>query len=239
MSYRPPNWTNAPNITTVMVLFPGQPQTAQYNAQGISVTLPTNPTRYIFDAMLRASHNQVVTPTKHPVQTGGAISDHAFIEPAMLILDIGMSDAMDAYEQNVWIGGPTKSTSAFQILLAMAFARIPVIVVTKYRVYSNMLVQVLEAEDTAETYAGLRARVTFHQIFVADTQTQPDSARVQDTQTNSFGVKNPSDPTQAQVSKNQVPATVPAVNCPGSGVPGTSDCWSSNSVSGLGPVASH
>ncbi|HIT68894.1 MAG TPA: hypothetical protein IAC36_03240 [Candidatus Aphodomonas merdavium] len=37
--------------------------------------------RYLFDAVFSSSHALNVKITDHPVQTGAAVADHAFIEP--------------------------------------------------------------------------------------------------------------------------------------------------------------
>jgi hypothetical protein len=206
--YRPPQWGEALSLTTVMLIFPGQPQAASYRPQGVTATLPNTQTLYVFDAVLRMAHEQRVTKTRHPVQTGAAIADHAYVEPARLVLEIGMSDAMDAYQKGTWIGGATKSSSAYQVLLAMAFARIPLVVTTKLRTYLNMVIEYVGAEDTVHTIAGLRARIEFGEIFVANTQVVTDSSRPQDTGKTDLGSVNPAAPTAAQTSQNSITPAV-------------------------------
>ena len=206
--YRPPQWGQALGIQTLMLIFPGQPNAAQYNAEGVSVTLPSNQTVYVFDCVIRQDHDQSITKTMHPVQTGASISDHAYAEPAQLVIEIGMSDAMDAYQPGIWTGAATKSTSAFQILLAMSYARIPVVITTKLRTYQNMLITQITAEETNETFASLKARVRFGEIFMANTQSQANSARPQDTNATAQGSPAPTPPTAAQTNNNQVPSTI-------------------------------
>ena len=230
--YRPPQWGQALGIQTVMLVFPGQPNTAQYNQEGISATLPTNTTVYVFDVTPRNDHDQRVTKTTHPVQTGASISDHAYLEPARLTIEVGMSDAMDAYATGLWIGGATKSVSAYQVLLAMQFARIPLVVITRLRTYQNMLIVNNPAEDTVETFSGLKCRITFEEIFVADTQVVSNSARPYDTSQTKTGQAHPTPPTQAQTSSSLVPSAISSNIPKASAVFGSGE-WSSVNVSNL------
>lgn len=207
-AYRPPQW-QAQLPQTIIITFPGQPQAAQYSsASGVSASLPTSQTQYVFDAVIVAEHGQSLTKTKHPVQTGASISDHIYIEPADLILDVGMSDAMDAYfNPSTWTGSPSKSVAAYQTLLALAFARIPLTITTRLRTYTNMVITDLPAQDTVKTIQGLRARITFGQLFLADVTSAPVSARNQDTDATNLGAVNTVPPTTAQNQQNQVPPT--------------------------------
>jgi hypothetical protein len=202
--YRPPQWNEGASPSTVILVFPGQQTTAQYNQEGITATLPTNQTTYVFDAVLRAGHEQRLRKTMHPVQTGAAISDHAYIEPARVSLDIGMSDVMDQFQPGMWTGAQTKSVSAFQTMLALQFSRIPLTLLTKLRIYHNLVIESITDEETAKTITGLRMRVEFGEIFSAQTQAVPDSARSQDTQQTNLGTVNSTPPTTVQTNQNQV-----------------------------------
>lgn len=215
--WRPPQWQQP---ATILLTFPGQgTNTPQYSsASGIGATLPTGPTMYVFDAVIRASHEQRITKTKHPVQTGASISDHAYIEPASLILDVGMSDAMDSFFiPSTWTGAPSKSVSTYQTLLALQFSRIPLSVTTKLRTYTNMLITNPLAEETVKTVAGLRVRVEFEQIFMAQTVIVPNSARLQDTGATNLGSVQPQPPSASQQQQNITPPTYHPWNAIGAG----------------------
>ena len=180
--YRPKQWSNpsTPNPTTVLITFPGTGQAAQYNgAVGSTVILPPTQTLYVFDAVMQIDHQQELRKTEHPVQTGASISDHAYAMPARLILDVGMSDVMDSfYRPSTWSGSPSKSVSAYQTMLALQFSRILLKVTTKLRTYSNMVIESLNPSETSKTYSGLRMRVEFSEVFLANI-TVADSLRSQ------------------------------------------------------------
>lgn len=205
MPYRPPQWQNQSTVR-VMVTFPGQPQNSPYSGAGGSVTsLPTTQTQYVFDAVLQAAHQQELRTTEHPVQTGSSISDHAYIVPARLVLEIGMSDVMDAFfNPSTWTGARSKSVSAFNTLVAIRNARIPVSVTTRLFSYTNMLLRSISADETPKTIAGLRARIEFFQLFMATTLQTQNSARPQDTENTNLGTVSSPQPTSAEESQNGI-----------------------------------
>lgn len=211
MTYRPPQWANtSPSSATVVLTFPGQTANAPYNG-GAPASLPTQSTVYIFDCVPRISHEQVIVTTDHPVQTGSSISDHAYMRPARLSLEIGMSDTMDSYTVDMWTGGlqsspgtQSKSVNAFQTLLAIQKSRIPVQITTRLNSYSNMIFESIEPEETYETVTGLRVTIRLRQIFVASTQLVPNSSRPQDTSSTGLGAVT-SQTVPAQItSENQI-----------------------------------
>lgn len=231
MSYRPQQWAaQAPQ--KVILTFPGQGTAPQYNStSGPSVTLPATQTLYAFDAEIGIEHQQQIERTKHPVQTGASISDHAYIVPARLVMDVIMSDAVDAYfTPSTWSGSSSKSISAYMTMLALSFARIPLTITTRLRTYSNMIIEALTPQESNKTYAGLRMRIEFGQIFVADVTQVPVSARPQDSNTTNLGNINPQPPTAAQVSQNNIMDAPSADMVLQYNAIGGGD-WSSNSLS--------
>lgn len=215
--WRPPQWQQPAQI---LITFPGQGNNVpQYSsASGIGATLPSNPAMYVFDAVIRVSHEQELRRTQHPVQTGASISDHAYIEPARLILDIGMSDMMDEYSPGMWTGGAaSKSVSAYQQMLALQFSRIPLTITTKLRNYANMLIDAISPEETSKTITGLRMRIEFGQIFMAQVLTIPNSARPQDTGATNLGAVNPQPLSDSQALQNLKKAATEVWNVIGGG----------------------
>lgn len=214
MTYRPPQWQN-PTPLRVLLTFPGQPNSAPYSGSSSNTpALPTSQTQYVFDAVLTAHHEQELTTTEHPVQTGASISDHAYIRPARLTLEIGMSDVMDAFfNPSTWTGSASKSVSAFLTLVALRDARIPITVTTRLFSYANMLLRMVSADESSKTVAGLRARIEFFQLFMATTLQTEDSARPQDTDETNIGSVTPQPVTPSEQSQNGIAGLtgVPAV----------------------------
>jgi hypothetical protein len=171
----------------------------------------TPDTIYVFDAVIRLEHQRSLRATEHPVQSGANISDHAFILPARVVMDIGMSDAMDSFTPGTWTSSASKSVSAYQTLVDLQQGRQPLIVTTRLDTYENMLIEDIRADDSKDTRYSLKATVTFKQIFMATVTSQQVSARSQMTDATSIGTKNPLPVPASILNNNQVlkPTSVP------------------------------
>lgn len=164
--YRPPNWGQLPQKTLMSVTM----SSGEAAAQGTGQT--AQPTNYYFDAVLHVRHHQEVAITKHPVQTGAAISDHAYMQPAQVELEIGMSDAMDSFVSGQYSTVPSKSVSAFDTFQQIQALRVPITLTTRLKTYQNMLIANIEAPDDVRTGFGLRCYIRFQQIIPAQVSTQ-------------------------------------------------------------------
>jgi hypothetical protein len=155
------------------LIFPGPWRPPQWVGRkaGLSLTV-TDPdtnaqTVYVFDAAMRAQHEQQAAVTLNPVQTGAAISDHAYVIPPRLTVEIAMSDSMQSFTLGQWSDGASRSVSAYSTLLAIQQRRLPVSVATRLRAYDNMIITSVQAEETVQTKHALKALVTFTQVLTA------------------------------------------------------------------------
>lgn len=203
-------------------------------------------TVYVFDAILRADHTQELRLTENPIQSGANLTDHAYATPARVTLDIGMSDAMDSYSAGLWTGNKSKSVAAYQTLLSLQRSRALLTLTTRLRTYQNVLIENIQSSDTHKTQFGLRAFVTFRQVYLAsvslvsdrgsgivtgsDTAIPGVSARPQGTAATQLGTVQTTTPTTSLDSQHNTSATsyaVPSYNVPGAG------SYSSNNLSVL------
>jgi hypothetical protein len=143
-----------------------------------------------FDAVLRAEHNQELVLTKHPVQVGPAIVDHAYLLPARVMLDILMSDAADSYTAGQYSGDPSKSVAAFAQFLSTQATRIPITLATRLKAYQNMAITDVRAQDDSRTAHALKCTLYFEQIISASTTTATQSARPDQTGATNEGTKS-------------------------------------------------
>ena len=97
------------------------------------------------------------------MQSGAAVADHAYLQPETVTLSVGMSDAMTAAGTLAGESGE-RSVSAYQKLLELARARRPLTLVTRLETYSNMLIQTVSAEETADSMNALRAEITLKRL---------------------------------------------------------------------------
>ena len=133
---------------------------------------------YFFDAVFRTTHESHLVITKHPVQGGANVSDHCYMEPARVTMDIGMSDANPTTIFGQFLGGSgEKSKAAFDALREMQGSRQTLDVYTRLASYKNMLIESLSFPDDLKSATGLRATVTLQQIIVVDVPVTKVSAR--------------------------------------------------------------
>jgi len=155
------------------------------------VYVATNIGGFFFDAFLQIDHESSLTITSHPVETGASISDHAFVNPALLTMQIGMSDAAEVLSIDQFTQGPTRSVTAYQVLLELQRLRIPMQVMTRLKIYKNMLIETISVPDDYTTAYGLKATVVMKEVLVATVQTVKISARPQVTDSTNRGVVEP------------------------------------------------
>jgi hypothetical protein len=179
---------------------------------------------YVFDAVMRVIHRRSLHKTQHPVITGANIADHAYVMPARVSLEIGMSDSMAAYTAGVWVGAATKSVSAWQILKGLQLNRTLLTLTTRLDTYSQLLIVELEAPDDNKTLRGLKATVTLEEIVAGSVASQPStSARPQTSGITSNGVVQSQPVNSSQAQQNVVPSTafpntLPYPQVPGAGL---------------------
>jgi hypothetical protein len=170
---------------------------------GSTQTTTQSLTTYFFDAILRVDHFQELRATDHPVQGGSSITDHAYLLPARVSLEIGMSDAMDSYQSGQWTGNSSKSINAYQTLLQLQALRVPVTVTTRLNTYSNMVIESIRSGDDTRTLHGLKANVQFRQIIVGTVTTSTQSARPHTTGLFGLGLVQPLPPTSGAEQAGQ------------------------------------
>lgn len=193
--YRPVQWSN-PSVN-----LPALTMTVTQNGQT---------TAYVFDTSVEIQHEQNQVITLNPVQTGTAISDHAYLEPAHITAEIAMSDSVQSFTVGQFATAPSRSVSAFRILLAIQQQRSPVSIATRLNTYTNMMIASVRATENQESRYGLRAWVTFQQIITANVQT------VQSTP-NANGTYNPNtDSTRPQTTSSNLIGSVPVSPVPSS-----------------------
>lgn len=152
---------------------------------------------WFFDAILRAEHTTKLRITEHPVQSGAAITDHAFLEPAELVLEVGMTDTAESIVPGQFQEGSSRSVVAYHLLLDLQSLRVPLKIFTHLNIYENMLIEVISVPDDYKTSSALKATVTFKQILVAEVTTVKLSERPQVTDSTNRGNPEPVTPNQS------------------------------------------
>jgi len=137
----------------------------------------TNIGGWFFDAFLKTTHTSKLTITEHPVQTGGSLNDHAFMQPRELVMEIGMSDVAMSLVPGQFSQRYSRSVTAFEVLQQLQQLRVPIQVHTRLGIYQNMLIETLSAPDDGASYHRLKCTVTLREVLVAQVKTVKVSAR--------------------------------------------------------------
>jgi len=115
------------------------------------------------DVVVRESGRDEMVVTDHPVEKGAAISDHAFLRPTEIEMQIGWSDSTGGY-----VG---YSTDAYQELLALQRQREPFDVSTGSRRYQNMLISSITLTKDEKTENVAMISVRMREVIIVSTQT--------------------------------------------------------------------
>jgi len=201
--FRPPNWSYGPQTVSVTANIPTSAVSTAVDTKNIlppisgglppDVLTPTMGTgsvpisqnnvtsfvvkTYFFDAVIRLHHEQRLHATEHPIQNGAMISDHAYILPARVSLEVEISDAMDSFVSGQYGGQASKSVAAYQTFKKLRDLRIPLSLTTKLDNYDGMLIEELISDEDARTQFSWKGRLVMRQIFMATVSSQPLSAR--------------------------------------------------------------
>lgn len=157
------------------------------------------------DVVVSEMHSDEVTLTKHPVDTGAQITDHAYAEPAVVVCTFGWSDssrllnaALDSVT-GLLTGGDTGALGGlfkgeettqgiYEKLLELQKNRTLLKLSTKKRVYDTVIIRKLETTTTVDTENALLIEVTFEEVITAKAKTvalaevtQADASRTAST----------------------------------------------------------
>jgi len=154
--------------------------------------LRTNIDGYFFDGFVKVNQTHSLAVTSHPVQSGAAITDHAYKEPVSIRATIIVSDAFVTddkdreREANYFrANGATKSMGAFNVLKQLQAQRKLLTVVTPYGSYSNMLLTEIVADYSYKNIFNVVADVTLEEVIIANEKTVKVSSRAQTTDNSS------------------------------------------------------
>lgn len=115
------------------------------NTRSIGMLIP--------DVVVREVQRDEIVITDHPVERGAAISDHAFLRPPEVEMQIGWSDSTGGY-----VG---YSREAYEALIALQKERQPFDLTTGNRQYENMLVTSvsLQKDEKSENISAIQCRL--------------------------------------------------------------------------------
>lgn len=130
---------------------------------------------FAFDCVIRESHVQEIEVPEEPVETGVVMSDHAYLKPARLSIEAAVSDLAfhpgDPDGDDPFASSTSRSIKAFDMLEKLQATFEPFSIQTGLKLYANMELMSLAADQDAATASGLLFRAELKQITIASTQT--------------------------------------------------------------------
>ena len=145
------------------------------------------------DVIISEAHTDDVTITKHPVDTGANISDHAFAEPAMITCTFGWWDSsrlINGLLDGSIFKGLATAKSVYEKLLELKNKRTLIRLSTAKRVYECVLIQHLQTVTSIDTENSAIVEVTFVEIQVAKARTVTLTEATQADASKTAGTKN-------------------------------------------------
>ncbi|HDG5313206.1 hypothetical protein N3553_04710 [Pantoea dispersa] len=126
------------------------------------------------DVVITEKHSDTLEITEHPVEDKAPVADHAFRRPSDLVMEVGFAgggsllDLLDTSSIGVSLGLSPKEV--YQELIDLQRSRVPFSVTTGKRIYSNMLIRVLDVTTDKATENVLAATLTLREVLITSTQ---------------------------------------------------------------------
>ena len=134
----------------------------------------SDPIAIIPDVVISEEHDDEVTITRHPVDTGAPIADHAYKNPAILSVRFAWSDSsslLNTLASGSTLRGISGTNEVYKTLLELMNRRSLLTVSTGKRLYQSMVITKLSTTSTAETETALICDITFEEVILVSTRT--------------------------------------------------------------------
>jgi hypothetical protein len=114
------------------------------------------------DVAIEEIHNDTLRITDHPVETGAAVTDHAFHLPYEVQMRVGFSDS--SHQASGFV------KMIYQTMITLQQSREPMNVSTGKRLYQNMLIQSMQVTTDETSEYALNMTVNLREIIITNTQ---------------------------------------------------------------------
>jgi len=157
-------------------------QSAFSEAFSLALIRPRNIGAFIADITISERHRDELVITKHPVETGSVITDHAYKLPVRVIINVGYSNS--SAQAN---GDANYVQTVYQNFLTLQENRELFSVTTGKRTIDNMLIEYINELTTEQTENALLLEIACHEVLLATTTTasvQPPGTSTPSNQAN-------------------------------------------------------
>jgi hypothetical protein len=122
------------------------------------------------DVVISEVHVDEITVTRHPVDTGSDIADHAFREPSVLNCSFGWSDnsaLVNSVLSGSFLKGVTTTQAVYETFLKLLQGFELLDIKTGKREYRNMICTSLRTSSTVDTENALIIDARFEEVITA------------------------------------------------------------------------
>ena len=154
------------------------------------------------DVVISEQHSDQLVMTEHPVEQGSQVTDHSYLLPSEVTLELGWSNSSEFAE-----GDANYAYNQYQRLRALRESRVPFEVYTGKNYYPKMLLVDLRNETTQETEFSLIATLRCRELIaavVSATTLPPTSQQAIPSKTASVVDNGPQTAAPATASPNGV-----------------------------------
>lgn len=141
------------------------------------------------NATVQEQHTDTLAVTRHPVQIGAVIADHAYMQPFQLTIEAAWSNssieaAVNAFQSNNVLGaisdgvfGESYVQRIYAQVRKLQTNREPIEIVTGKRKYKNMLLTSISTTTTKDTEYALILTLGFEEVILVSVETTTLSPR--------------------------------------------------------------
>ena len=125
------------------------------------------------DVTIEEQHNDELTITDHPVETGSPISDHAYMNPPEVTIKLGWSESAGKLNEllgNSFIAGTPSLIGVYEALRALQRNAVRLVIMTGKRLYTDMLIKSLKVTTDVQTENALFVTMTLKNVVITSTQ---------------------------------------------------------------------
>lgn len=133
---------------------PGQAQPVMIQPRGSLAGI-------VADAIVHESGRDTLRLTDSPVERTAAITDHAFMEPVELEVELGFTNSGNGFGY---------ATAVYGTILNLQASRTPFSFTTGKRLYQNMLITSLGQTTDEKTESAMVLHVTMREVILVSTQ---------------------------------------------------------------------
>jgi hypothetical protein len=136
------------------------------------------------DAVLTETHDNRFRLTKNPVELGADITDNAFIEPKTVTISavvtdtpIGIAAIGEIIDNVTGLFGTssdeniTRSSAAYNSVIALAGTREPLELQTNLKLYENMVITGVNTSQNKDTSRAVNMIIKLEEVLIVETQT--------------------------------------------------------------------